>query len=42
MVCVLDQHLGFKVNKYIGVSYNFDLIYDTIQKCGTGGLLDTA
>jgi Protein of unknown function (DUF3078) len=34
--------LGFKVNKYIGVSYNFDLIYDHDTKnVETGGLLGT-
>ncbi|MBP6688059.1 MAG: DUF3078 domain-containing protein [Lacibacter sp.] len=34
--------LGFKVNKYIGVSYNFDLIYDHDTKnVQTGGLLGT-
>lgn len=34
--------LGFKVNKYIGVSYNFDLIYDhDIKNVETGGLLGT-
>ncbi len=34
--------LGFKVNKYIGVSYNFDLIYDhDVKNVKTGGLLGT-
>jgi hypothetical protein len=34
--------LGFKVNKYIGVSYNFDLIYDhDVKNVETGGLLGT-
>lgn len=34
--------LGFKVNKYIGVSYNFDLIYDHDTKnVETGGLMGT-
>lgn len=32
--------LGFKVNKYIGVNYNFDLIYDhDVKNVKTGGLL---
>ncbi len=34
--------LGFKVNKYIGVNYNFDLIYDhDVKNVKTGGLLGT-
>ena len=34
--------LGFKVNKYIGISYNFDLIYDHDTKnVETGGLMGT-
>lgn len=34
--------LGFKVNKYIGISYNFDLIYDhDVKNVKTGGLLGT-
>ncbi len=34
--------LGFKVNKYIGFTYNFDLIYDhDIKNVETGGLLGT-
>lgn len=34
--------LGFKVNKFIGISYNFDLIYDHDTKnVKTGGLLGT-
>ena len=34
--------LGLKVNKYIGISYNFDLIYDHDTKnVETGGLMGT-
>nr|WP_294906880.1 DUF3078 domain-containing protein [uncultured Lacibacter sp.] len=34
--------LGFKVNKYIGFTYNFDLIYDhDVKNVETGGLLGT-
>lgn len=34
--------IGMKVNKYIGVTYNFDLIYDhDVQNVKTGGLMGT-
>jgi hypothetical protein len=34
--------IGFRVNKYIGVNYNFDLIYDhDVQNVKTGGLMGT-
>jgi hypothetical protein len=34
--------LGFKVNKYIGFTYNLDLIYDhDVKNVQTGGLLGT-
>lgn len=34
--------IGMRVNKYIGVTYNFDLIYDhDIQNVKTGGLMGT-
>lgn len=34
--------IGMKVNKYIGVTYNFDLIYDhDVRNVKTGGLMGT-
>ncbi len=34
--------IGFKVNKYIGVTYNFDMIYDhDVRNVKTGGMLGT-